>query len=289
MRYVLIAGLLAGLAADAVAWGGKGHRLIASLAEKQLSARRPAAMKEIQALLGPGVSLASIAACADSIREYVSGRNRPGVTLPGNCLVTEQEAVAMFPATGSWHFVNIPVPASPGRRSVILDRACAANGPCILTQIRHFTQQLRNEQLDSKSRAIALMFLVHLVGDLHQPLHAVARNQDRGGNEVFVRLGAHTSRLHGLWDSFFVEPLEESDVAVVRVRAGGTASSWAWESYEAARSSVYNSVPIRASTQENPIVLPERAYTNAAVTVVKRRLRQASIRLADVLASALAN
>lgn len=292
MRYVWMLGLTVGLAFNASAWGGKGHRMIASLAEKRLAMKHPSVMKRIETLLGPGVSLASLAVCADSIRDYVSGRNRPDATYPGYCLLSEQEAVTRFPNTGSWHFVNIPVPAGPNpsaHKNSVLRDACAANAPCILSQIEHFERQLKDKRLDKPSRAIALMFLVHLVGDLHQPLHAVARNNDKGGNEVFVRVGAHTGRLHGLWDSFLVEPLQDDDVAEVRVRAHGRPDHWAWESYDASRLTVYAAIPVQPSTFENPIVLPDPAYRDAAIPVVKRRLRQASLRLADLLAKALAN
>jgi hypothetical protein len=290
MRYLLIAGLIAGLAGDASAWGGKGHRLIASLAEKRLKATHPAVVQRIAAILGPDVSLASIASCADSIRDYVAGKDKPGVTLPGNCFVTEKEALAMFPRTGSWHFVNIPVPASANpfaHPKSVLRQACAAAAPCITTQIEYFTAQLKNKHLDKKTRAIALMFLVHLVGDIHQPLHAVERNKDRGGNEVFVSLGSQTGRLHRLWDSFFVEPLEEVDVEGVAPLFGGKPDTWAWESYDAARQTVYANIPIEPSTLETPIKLRDPDYRNAAVPVVKKRLRTASLRLAELLAKTL--
>lgn len=288
MRYLLIAGFFAVLSGNAIAWGGKGHRMIGSLAEKRLAAGHPATLKKVKALLNPGVSLASIASCADSIRDYVSGHSRPGVTLPDNCLVSQQEALAMFPATGTWHFVNIPVPKGPGRNSSILRRACNAKPPCVLSQIDRFTAQLGDTRLDNKTRAIAMMFLVHLVGDIHQPLHAVSRNNDRGGNGVFVRVRAHTSRLHSLWDTFLVDPLEEADVlsARARTRPGGP-EAWAWESYEAARTFVYRGVPDQPTTQATPIVLPDPAYRGAAVPLVKRRLRDASVRLADLLVRTL--
>src|SRR5215211_4677043 len=101
IRYFLFASLLAMFATHAQAWGGKGHRLIASLAEERLKTTNPSVMKSIRELVGPGVSLGSLSVCADSIRDFVSGRDKPGVTLPGNCLVNEQEAAAMFPNTGS--------------------------------------------------------------------------------------------------------------------------------------------------------------------------------------------
>jgi hypothetical protein len=146
---------------------------------------------------------------------------------------------------------------------------------------------LKDKKLDSRTRAMALMFLVHLVGDLHQPLHAVDRNKDRGGNNVFIRLGRHAGRLHGLWDSFFVEPLEEADLESSPGVSGGSPRSWAWESYEVARTVVYRGVPVQPSTAENPIVLPDPGYREAAVPIVKARLKSASVRLADLLAKTL--
>jgi hypothetical protein len=287
---VLISVLIAGLAGDAAAWGGKGHRLIASLAEKRLKARHPGVLLQIAALLGPTGSLVSVASCADAIRDYVSNKDKPGTTPPGNCIVSGPEAVAMFPSSGPWHFVNIPVPASANASAhpkAILRQACATSSSCVTAQIEHFKAQLKDKKLDSKTRAIALMFLVHLVGDIHQPLHAVARNHDRGGNDVFVRVGTHTSRLHGLWDSFLVEPLAEAEIEAVKPKGGGNAESWAWESYDAARQFVYAAVPLRPSTFEAPIVLREPAYTDAALPVVKSRMRAASVRLADLLAKLL--
>jgi hypothetical protein len=293
MRHVLIVGLLAGLAGDAVAWGGKGHRLIASLAEERLTQRNPEVMKRIKGLLGPDVSLASIAVCADAIRDFVSGKQRPNPSaLPGNCLVTEQEAAVMFPNTGSWHFVNIPVPAAASlsaHPNAVLVKACEAHAPCVISQIEHFTAQLKDKSLDKRTRAIALMFLVHLVGDVHQPLHAVARNNDRGGNDVFVRVGTHTGRLHGLWDSFLVEGIEDAAVRRLVAAGKGGAERWAWESYDAARKFVYHGVPIQATTFETPVVLPDPAYREAAVPVIKARLKAASIRLANLIAKALSS
>ena len=293
MRYAILLGLLAGLAGDAVAWGGKGHRLIASLAEKRLQQRHPAVMKRIAELLGPGVSLASVSVCADSIRDFVSGRERPNPpALPGNCMVTEQEAVTRFKSTSSWHFVNIPVPAAPrasAHPNAVLVRACEAHSPCIVTQIEHFAAQLKNKKLDKKTRAIALMFLVHLVGDLHQPLHAVARNDDRGGNEVFVRVGTHTGRLHGVWDSYFVEQIDAADVERGVAPRQSDSRTWAWESYDAARQFVYPGVPIQATAFENPIALPDPSYKDAAVPVIKARLLAASIRLANLIAKSLSS
>lgn len=285
-------GLLACLVGNAVAWGGKGHRMIASMAEKRLHTQHPDAAKQIAALLGPDLSLVSIAVCADSIRGFVAAKGKPGAVFPVNCVVTKEEVATMFPSSGSWHFVNIPVPASAdasAHPNAVLEQACADEAPCIVQRIEHFTAQLKDKTLDRRTRAIALMFLTHLVGDLHQPLHAVARQKDKGGNDVFIRLGNHTGRLHSIWDTFLVDKLDEADVKGNVAARHTTPKSWAWESYDAARHVVYNNVPVRPSTFEDPIVLEAEPYLNAAMPVVKQRLHAASIRLAALLAKALTN
>ena len=291
MRYLILAGLLAGIfAGNASAWGKKGHRLIAEMAEKRLSSGRGNVMRKVAGILGPGATLSSLASCADSIRDYVSNKNNPNFMFPGGCIISKEEAVAMFPSTGSWHFVNIPVPAAanPGRRpDDVLTKACAERPPCILTQIEHFTDQLKDKSLDNRSRAIAVMFLVHLVGDLHQPLHAVARQNDRGGNDVFVKVGSHVGRLHQLWDTYVVEPLDAEDVYTTGSAGKGSPKTWAWESYEAALETAYAGIPVQPSSFENPIPLPDPQYQAAATQAAKRRLHSASLRLAELLTKAL--
>jgi hypothetical protein len=231
-----------------------------------------------------------VAVCADSIRDYVSHKDKPDAVFPDGCIISKEEAVSLFPSTGSWHFVNIPVPAAlnpAAHPDDVLENACAERPPCILTQIDHFTAQLNDKTLAKRTRAIALMFLVHLVGDLHQPLHAVARQNDRGGNEVFVKVGSQVGRLHSIWDSYFVDSLEEADVSSVVAAGKGTPKTWAWESYDTAVKNVYADIPVQASTLENPVVLSDPQYREAATRVVKHRLRAASMRLAELLTKAL--
>jgi hypothetical protein len=104
---------------------------------------------------------------------------------------------------------------------------------------------------------------------------------------VFVKLGSQTARLHSLWDTHLVEPLQEVELGG-SVKAGNkTPKSWAWESYDAAVHVAYRDIPVRPSTFQNPIVIPEPHYRALATDIVKQRLYAASVRLADLLAAAV--
>jgi hypothetical protein len=272
------------LAVDAGAWGLKGHRMVASLAEKRLKSKHPQAWSKISGLLGPGITLASVALCADSVREYV--RQPADARLPANCVLTNEEAKSRFSDSARWHYINIPA-AAPSRSDAVLNQACPPDKPCAVTQIELFRKQLGNKKLANRDRLIALIFLTHLVADLHQPLHAVQRNKDAGGNEVIVKLGSQTAKLHSLWDTQLVEPIQEVELGGT-VKAGNkTPKSWAWESYDAAVNVAYSEVPLRPSTFQNPIVIPEPHYRGVATDTIKQRLYAASVRLADLLAAAV--
>jgi S1/P1 Nuclease len=274
-------------APEATAWGVKGHRIIAAQAERRLAKNHPKVLQRIEQLVGPGVTLASLSTCADDIRAYTRMRAGGKADAPflRDCLLSRAEMASKFPNTSSWHYVNIPLPSGLGD-STVLEQACGRE--CITAQIDHFTQQLGNNKLPAKTRAVALMFLIHLVGDIHQPLHAVERNKDQGGNLVIVSLGGAVSTLHALWDTKLVESLDGRLVSTHVKKTSRTPQSWAWESYEAARDVVYWSVPARPGNMKDPILLPEPEYRNRAVPVVRQRLHAASVRLADLLAKTLA-
>ncbi len=145
------------------------------------------------------------------------------------------------------------------------------------------------------------MFLTHLIGDVHQPLHAAERNGDQGGNQIFVRIGNQTRRLHSAWDTLLVEGagrslLSEQDLIELlsspkfdgaMKKSNGSAQSWALESNDIARKITYRDVPFRMTTFEEPIVLPHPSYRDRATHQVRKRLYAASVRLADTLAQVL--
>jgi hypothetical protein len=116
-----------------------------------------------------------------------------------------------YAQTQNWHFIDLEID-NPDIKTACFGRPAlppgtlASNGlakACIVDKINQFTAELKNSKLDFEERLFALKFLLHLVGDLHQPLHT-ADNNDRGGNEVKVWTGAKTQPLHAVWDTELV-------------------------------------------------------------------------------------
>src|SRR5687767_3299470 len=170
------------------AWGGQGHRLVGLIAAERLT---PIAKQNVTRLLD-GQTLADVANWADSIR-------------------SDQQQ------TYGWHFLNIP----PGAAGYDRDRDCpgaagVAAGSrsdrwrdCAVDRILFWEQRLADVTLDRADRATAIKFLVHFIGDLHQPFHAIGVG--RGGNDVQVRLLGEANcsdpgekpfpcNLHSVWD-----------------------------------------------------------------------------------------
>jgi hypothetical protein len=139
--------LLAALPIPAGAWGSQGHQVVANLAQAQLSAK---AKREVDRLLflEPGQTLASISTWADEHRS---------------------------PATAAWHYVNFPKNSC----AYSADRDCP-DGQCVVAAIDRHRDILASTAAD-EVRLRALKYLVHLVADVHQPLHA-GYGEDRGGN-----------------------------------------------------------------------------------------------------------
>jgi hypothetical protein len=152
-------------------------------------------------------------------------------------------------------------------------------------------------------RAFAVRLLVHVVSDLHQPLHA-ANNADRGGNQILVLLPGATQpqKLHKVWDVDFVdfatrgssEPAYAARLLAqyasdIPLWQHGTVADWAAETYELALEVAYRPLPKFACNWSiaQPLVLPE-SYVAGAVAIIPRQLARAGARTAFVLNTALA-
>jgi nuclease S1 len=244
--------LLLGLSAGSVfAWGGTGHRLIAESAERQLS---PTARAEVNRLLAlePGATLASISTWADEHRS---------------------------PSTARWHYVNLPRDAGC---TYSAPRDCP-EGACVVGAIERQAALLASTGPDA-GRLQALRYLTHLVGDVHQPLHA-AFTDDRGGNLYQVRFLGRGTNLHAVWDSGLldavgIEALNLKAPAPVDKAPGqgaGSPALWAEESCRVATGlGFYPAVH----------TLPPD-YVQRMTPILVERLALASQRLAAVLNQAV--
>jgi hypothetical protein len=275
------------LSCPAAAWGDEGHEVVALIAQSRLD---PAVRKKVSALLAADTdpltahTIAAAATWADKLRDS----NENG---------TRQR-------TSQWHFVDIEMSAPD------LDQACfghpavppgtlASNGPaqdCVIDKIQEFAAELANPATDPEERIVALKFVLHLVADVHQPLHA-ADDHDRGGNEKRVSAaGFKAGNLHHYWDTVFVDRLGSNVKDIASVLIGrlserdvqawsqGEPSDWALESFNVARDDAYGQLP--QPTSRGSFRLADD-YIDMATRDVATQLSKAGVRLAWVLNKAL--
>jgi S1/P1 Nuclease len=285
--WLVAAALAAAVPRPAAAWGDQGHRIIALIAEPTLT---PAARARVEALLAADTDtltapdIASAATWADKVRD-----------------INRDDAKAR---TGRWHFVDIEIDHPD------LDAACfghpvvppeipASEGPaqdCVIDKIAAFAAELANPATAQAERIVALKYVLHLVGDLHQPLHA-ADDHDRGGNDKRVSApGVPAASLHHYWDDVFVHRLGDSATAIaselrahitpaeVAAWSDGSLSDWAMDSFRIGRDDAYGG--LRQPDARGSYTLTE-AYMATATKDASWQLAKAGVRLAAVLNHAL--
>ena len=174
MRLKFLAALAAAAAlvpSPALAWGKTGHRVVAAIAQTQLSGLACAHIREI---LGPGENLVDAANWPDEMRS--------------------DPAKYWQKTTPPWHYVTL--------NGIIYDQAPREGDA--LEALEHFRKVLQDPSASLSDKQTALRFVVHIVGDLHQPLH-VGKCCDRGGNEVKVTYFGKPTNLHSVWDTLLVD------------------------------------------------------------------------------------
>jgi hypothetical protein len=182
-------------AAPARAWAPAGHRAIAVLAEKRLN---PRAAAEVKRILQVDANLGDIANCADGI-----------IYGPVHCGGFD---ILQRADTASWHFINIPIGLKPGELASYCHRVPgSAMGTCLVDRVKQQIEVLADKNALLDDRRLALVFVVHLMGDLHQPLH-VADDDDWGGNKKPVSFEGWKANLHKLWDNSVSESSLRDDI-----------------------------------------------------------------------------
>jgi len=249
--------------APALAWGKTGHRVVAAIADTQLSGL---ARAQIAQILGPGESLADVANWSDEMRS--------------------DPTPFWQKTTPPWHYVTV--------NGFTYDHAPPEGDA--LAALAHFRETLHDPEASLADKQLALRFVVHLVGDLHQPLH-VGKCCDRGGNEVKVTWFGKATNLHSVWDSALVdeEQLSFSELAdkLERHMSDRQRIAWwdinprDWASESAQIRDTLYPRPAKARTKgkkekaKSPAL--SYAYVYTFTPVMEQRLSQAGVRLAAYL------
>jgi len=239
-------------------WGREGHHVIVILAMHYASPETAARVRE---LLG-SESLEEASVWADEYRRS-------------------------HPETGPWHYIDIPL----AEMTIDMERECP-KGQCVIVKTEEFLALLKDPKADRAAKAEALRFVIHFVGDLHQPLHC-EDDGDKGGNMRHVIFDGHPDNLHWVWDTGLLEDINrnEQDVAAELERQitdkgraaweKGSIEDWVLEGHRLAQTVAYGDLG-----SEDPAVIT-RTYEQQVDPTVELQLEKAGVRLAYLLNDAL--
>jgi hypothetical protein len=260
---MVVAGLASAPSADA--WGCKGHQTVALIAEKHLT---PEAKQMVQTLLtGNPIDPALKRYCGDASRDAMADAS------------TWPDDIRGQAKNGPLHYIDIP----RGAKRAPLREFCGKDG-CVTQAIEDDRAILEDKNANAGKRAEALRYLIHFVGDLHQPLHATT-NDDQGGNCVPLKYfrrkvrehdHSYSPNLHSLWDTAiperdmegadpaeFAETLEEIFAPQMDgwQEAGIHVEDWAWESHGFAETVTYGELTPQIAI-ESPVAVHSCAENN---------------------------
>lgn len=305
----LLAGAVLGLfsSAPALAWGDDGHKIIALIARHIIEERNPQVANRIDALLAGGTDPTTAATFEDK----ATWADRYRDSSP------ERKA-----ATRQWHFIDLLI-SGPDRKQACFGNPAlapgtpASRGPagdCVVRKINQFRRELRDTSVPTAERKLALLYLLHFVGDLHQPLHS-ADNHDNGANSVSVVVGEaeEGTNLHSYWDTRVVRRLGSTPrsiadlliadlpdtVAASDIGAASDERTYAWadEAHAVARRYAYAGLPKTKRTctikpynkppKRVSCVVLSPQYATDATGKARLQLQRGGARLAAVLIEAL--
>jgi hypothetical protein len=289
----------------ALAWWCEGHQVVGLIASKHLSANAQAAVTKLLKENPDGV----LPSCKNSPDDPLAVAS------------TWADDVKKSELSSSWHYMDIPLGLKKGDPEVY----CEPIGPsvnggarpgCILSALRYAVNVLHSEKETDSEKAKALRYLIHLVGDLHQPLHTTANN-DQGGNCTPVQFfdDPKVTNLHSIWDGMmFNRNLAAKNQTVATLaatldqqyeskRKGWIKNApefdrWAWEGHLLSQNFVYGKLEPKPPVEPydpKPVCKVEQerfgalhiktadSYEAAAAPIVDEQLAKAGYRLAEIL------
>jgi hypothetical protein len=235
---------------NSIFWSKTGHRAIGKVAQEELSGRARRAMDKLL----DGQSIASISNFADEIK-----------------------ADRRFREFSAWHYVNIP----PDKDYSDVEPSKYGD---LVAGIQKCIAMVKNDKNTKEDRVFYLKMLVHLIGDLHQPMH-VGRVEDKGGNDIQVQWFGNGSNLHRVWDSNMINDygmsytelatsLPELNKNEKRAIQNGTVLEWVEESQEITNK-LYESVEVGEKLAYS--------YSYTWWSTVESQLQKGGLRLAKIL------
>ena len=248
----LIIGVVAtAMSFQALSWGQTGHRVTGAIAEQYLT---PETQRAISQLL-TNEGLAEASTYADEMRAHPS---------------------EFWKKTANpWHYVNV----FDGK--TYADVAPPPEGNAV-TALEMFSKQLKSKQSSLAEKQLALRFIVHVIGDLHQPFHA-GNGTDRGGNDVKLNFFWEDSNLHRIWDSGLIDRQQLSYTEWTNMLSSKISSQQAIDWMEIdPKVWIAESAKVRASLYpDSDKVSWDYQYQN--LPIVKQRLQMGGVRIAAYL------
>ncbi|MGC4031649.1 MAG: S1/P1 nuclease [Tepidisphaeraceae bacterium] len=292
------------LAPFAQAWNVTGHEIVAAIAYDDLKANHPKTLAKI-------ITILKAHPLPEMIGNQVKRLDAPAGQQDKALFMT----AARFPddvrmkagikgySHPTWHYVDFPL-----SRKGDSTTGPQPDQPNALSALAGQLTVLSGDNPD-KDKAVAVCWVAHLVGDLHQPLHAVSmyakdlpKAGDRGGNDTYVRFGTKkTIRLHSLWDGLLGTDYEFKPASAIATELEHRpdfapdklseaseldAKAWAKASFDIARKVAYLDATLPAADEKNGTVLPD-TYGKDAKAVAERQVVLAGRRLSAVLANAI--
>lgn len=237
-----------------MAWGMLGHRIVGEIADSYLS---PSAKKEIQKILG-----------TESI---AMGSNWPDFI----------KSDPAYKYLDVWHYVDFERNISFGQMKFVLEKDTSANA---YNKLNFLITELKKKALPLDKKQMYLKLLIHIIGDIHQPLH-VGYSDDRGGNDVKVSWFNEPSNLHSVWDAKLIDyqqlsyteytkAINYSTLAQRQLWVKGGLLAWLWDSYQIAES-LYRDVKTGDKLSYR--------YNFGHIGTLNKQLLKGGVRLAEVL------
>jgi hypothetical protein len=269
--------LMVAIASPALAYWEYGHETVAGIAMANV---KPATRARVLALLRHSALLDTPECPAATPAE---------ASVWPDCV---KKLGDRFKRTFAWHYTDIEICQPFDIKSACKDGDCAA------AQIEKDVALLESGKGSTKDRLTALIFLIHLVGDIHQPLHS-SDNHDMGGNKVTASYGIYAPphfNLHSIWDGPLAERaittgpslIRRYPTAVRKAIQAGTVTDWSRQSWEIAQKDVYGSVMNGQPCGPEPShVAMDEATIEKEVPVARLQVKRGGLRLAKLLDRAL--